>query len=91
MTGGFLSTCSASKVSLHVYKQMKNKYKSNSKNFEILIITNCYPVWLSSAPLYLIDFSLRGGICQDRVFYCSRHLLNVPYQGLVIIAYNRIS
>ena len=91
MTGKFVNTSSASKSSLNVYKRLKNKYKSNSENFEILIITNGYPVGLSSAPLYLIDFSLRCGICQNRVFYCSRHLLNVPYQGLVIIAYNRIS
>ena len=41
-----------------------------------------YPIRLGNPPLNLIYFSLCSSICEDRILYCSRHLLNIPDESL---------
>jgi hypothetical protein len=59
--------------------------KSNSKNFQKVIVTNGNPIGLRTRPLHLIDLAI-GRIRQDGIFNLTRYLLYVPDQGLTIVS-----
>lgn len=71
----------------YLMSKKKRKWKKlNSQNFSGLVVANCNPVGLSGAPLYLIDFTLGGGVREYWILDGSWHLLNVPDKCLVIVA-----
>ena len=45
-----------------------------------------YPVWLGCSPLDLVDLALCCRVGEDRVLDGPGHLLNVPDEGLVVVA-----
>jgi len=60
--------------------------RSHSQDLQILVVADGYPVRLCGSPLYLVDLPLSSGVSQNWVLDSPRHLLDVPDQGLVIIA-----
>lgn len=59
---------------------------SNTQYFTGFVIANGDPVWLRGTPLNLIHFTFGSGICENWVFDCTWHLLNVPNERLVIVS-----
>lgn len=58
----------------------------NPQYLRVPIIANRDPVGLGSPPLDLVDLAFSRGVRQDGVLDSSRHLLDVPDQGLVVVA-----
>lgn len=50
------------------------------------VVADGDPVGLRGPPLDLVDLALGGRVGQDGVLDGARHLLDVPYQGLVVVA-----
>ena len=59
---------------------------SHSEDLERAVVTNGDPVGLRGAPLDLVDLALGRRVRQDGVLDGARHLLDVPYQRLVVVA-----
>merc|ERR1719447_1339852 len=72
-----------------VYKGCQRMQKirrvSHSQYFEIFVVANCDPIRLSCSPLDLVNFTLGSVVGQNGIFYWSWHLLDIPYQSLVIV------
>ena len=65
---------------------IKRKKKLNSEDLEGSVVADGDPVGLRCSPLNLINLSLGGRVGQDRILNGPRHLLNVPNEGLMIVA-----
>lgn len=61
-----------------------------SEDFQVVLVTDCDPVWLSNRPLHLIDLTI-SRVSQDGYIYRPWHLLYIPNQCLMIISYRNIS
>lgn len=57
----------------------------NTQNFKRFVVTNRNPIGLCGTPLNLVDLPLRCCVCKDWIFNGPWHLLNVPYESLVVV------
>lgn len=58
----------------------------NAQYLSMSVVADGDPVGLRGPPLDLVDLALGGRVGQDGVLDGARHLLDVPYQGLVVVA-----
>lgn len=57
---------------------------SHAQDLQAMVVADGDPIGLHSAPLDLVDLAF-GGVRQNGIFDCSRHLLDVPDQRLEVI------